>query len=684
MKRWYGALSFWAILVQISWAQNTDSLQLPKVEQLPVIVISNQRAESDLASTPAAISKVWPYLERRSTPEMLAATPGVFVQKTNHGGGSPFLRGLTGNQTLLLLDGIRLSNATFRYGPNQYLNTIDPFSIGNMEVWKGGGSVAYGSDAMGGTINVLSKQPYFSSEQGRLLAGGVKTLWRSQDMEKTARAEGHYAGKKMGLVGGMTYRQFGDLVGGDTTGKQSPSGYNELAFDLKGKFLIAENSVLTLAHQFFRQNDVPVYHKIQLEGYEKNHMALQRRQLSYARLEAKPAADFFKKITATVSLHQTAEHRDIQKNGSAILRREEDDVNSLGASVQAESKFSEAWRATFGLESYHDRIGSARTDSDAGTNTRTDKRGLYPDGATFTSAAAFWLNKWEVGKWGWSGGLRYNYFSIRVEDETLGKVHLTPGAFVWNAALLRHLGKKDKLFFDFNTGFRAPNVDDLGSLGIVDFRYEVPTADLKPEKSYNYELGWRHRSERWQAEAFLFRNELRDLIARVRVGNDSIASYPVYRKENKQKGYVQGFEASAGFLLVKHFRLEGALAWQYGQNVTDGEPLRRIPPTFGRVALNFSKNTSGHQIARNEWYATLELLAAAKQDRLAAGDKSDNRIPEGGTPGWKVVNFFGSWKRDWLRLRAGCWNIFNEDYRYHGSGINGMGRSVSVGAEVWF
>lgn len=125
------------------------------------VVITANRSESRIFSIPATISSVnSKYIEShlsRTTPEILMGTAGVFVQKTNHGGGSPFVRGLTGNQTLLLVDGIRLNNSTFRYGPNQYFNTIDPFSISRIEVLKGEGSVAYGSDALGGTIQVFTK-----------------------------------------------------------------------------------------------------------------------------------------------------------------------------------------------------------------------------------------------------------------------------------------------------------------------------------------------------------------------------------------------------------------------------------------------------------------------------------------------------------------------------------------------
>ncbi len=663
--------------------------------------------DSDYSKTPASISSAWAGMERRTVPEALTSTPGVFVQKTNHGGGSPFLRGLTGNQTLLLVDGIRLSNATFRYGPNQYLNTVDPYNVSGIEVLKGGGSVGYGSDAIGGTVNVLSNKLNFAEEQQwRKWKHKVSSFWRSQNMEKTLHAETGFSGKKLAFSAGGTLRKFGDLVGGDTTGVQKPTGYDEAAFDLKGKLRLGANSTLTLLHQFFQQADVPIFHKIQLENYARNHVTLQQRQLSYARFEwlaphlgkvwehlqvpARSLKTGLQKITATTSLHQTDEHRESQKNGSPTLRKESDEVRSFGASVMAEFMLTEWWRSTVGVEAYHDLVGSHRADVNTDTGSKADMRGLYPDGATHQSSAIFCTNEWETGDWNFTGGLRFNHFSIKTEDDNIGKTHLTPNALVWDAGALRKLDRFNTAFASINSAFRAPNVDDLGSLGIVDFRYEVPTADLLPEKSYNFELGWRQKRERWGAEAVVFRNELRDLITRVRVGSDSIAGYPVYQKENVQRGYVQGVEVSSWLKLPKGFWLGGNLAWQYGQNVTDNEPLRRIPPLFGGVTLNYSVDNARFRGKRTgqDWRASLEWNFAAKQARLATGDKSDNRIPAGGTPGWQVVNVYARWniyvKGAYLILKPGIWNLFNADYRYHGSGVNGMGRSVSLGATVNF
>jgi hemoglobin/transferrin/lactoferrin receptor protein len=653
-------------------AQDAAVVDTMPAFQLQEVIVTTQRAEVYLKDTPASIerltSKTIALQQSRTTPEALMATAGVFVQKTNHGGGSPFLRGLTGNQTLLLVDGIRLSNATFRYGPNQYLNTIDPFSIQRIEVWKGGGSVTYGSDALGGTINVLTQDIDELTPDGKPHLK-MLTQWRSGDMEKTGHLQGGISGRKLAFLAGGSLRRFGDLVGGRHTGVQSPSGYDEYAFDLKGKWRLADEVKLTVAHQTFQQSDVPVYHKVQLEDFALNQFALQKRQLSYARLAWQPNTNLLQQVTATVSLHQTEEQRESRKNGSATLRKEADKVNSLGASVQAVATPTRFWRTTTGLELYADRVGSTRHDLDTQSGTSLAKRGLYPDDATFTSFALFCLNQWEAGQWDFSGGLRYNNFVINLTDETLGKVELAPSAIVFNASLLRRLNNKDNLFIDFNTGFRAPNIDDLGSLGIVDFRYEIPTADLKPEKSYNYELGWRHTGDKVQAAAFVFRNELRDLITRVRVGSDSIAGYPVYRKENVEKGYIQGIEGNIKILFAKHWQIQAALSWQYGQNLTQNEPLRRIPPLFGHFGATYQ---------RDQWRLTLESLFAAAQKRLAAGDKSDNRINPNGTPGWIALNAYGDYTWQWLTVRAGLYNMLNADYRYHGSGVNAAGRHVAA------
>ncbi len=169
------------------------------------------------------------------------------MQKTNHGGGSPFLRGLTGNQTLLLVDGIRLSNATTRYGPNQYFNTIDVFSIEKIEVLRGSGSVQYGSDAIGGTIQAFSHEPVITEKP--TWGGDFLTRIATQGMEQSLHGAVKYSNKKVAFRVGATWRNFGDLVGGDTTGRQIPTGYKEIDFDLKGKIftitIIRSHNVLS-------------------------------------------------------------------------------------------------------------------------------------------------------------------------------------------------------------------------------------------------------------------------------------------------------------------------------------------------------------------------------------------------------------------------------------------------------
>lgn len=148
---------------------DNDSMQItlePSVLMLNQgITITAQRQEDLSSDVSQSVTVVTQELllqnAPRTTPEALMNQTGVWVQKTNHGGGSPIIRGLVGNQVLVLIDGIRLNNSTYRYGPNQYMNTIDPGLVDRIEAIRGSGSVLYGSDALGGVVQVISKKPTF-------------------------------------------------------------------------------------------------------------------------------------------------------------------------------------------------------------------------------------------------------------------------------------------------------------------------------------------------------------------------------------------------------------------------------------------------------------------------------------------------------------------------------------------
>ncbi|MBM3891477.1 MAG: hypothetical protein FJ388_20385, partial [Verrucomicrobia bacterium] len=138
---------------------------VPKATWTPYLddmVVTATRGEKTVFDTPYTVESlsaddIQLRLTARSLPDALKETPAVMVQKTAYGQGSPYIRGFTGFRTLMLIDGIRLNNSVFRDGPNQYWSTVDPLSVDRLEVVKGPGSVLYGSDAIGGTVNAITQ-----------------------------------------------------------------------------------------------------------------------------------------------------------------------------------------------------------------------------------------------------------------------------------------------------------------------------------------------------------------------------------------------------------------------------------------------------------------------------------------------------------------------------------------------
>lgn len=602
----------------------------------------------------------------RTIPESLTGISGVFIQKTNHAGGSPFLRGLTGNQSLILVDGIRLNNSIFRYGPNQYMTLIDPFIVEKVEVVKGTGSVQYGSDAMTGVINIQTTSLRFREKPQWNEKASLRLT--ESGMEFSFRPELKYEGRKFAFMLGASNKKFGDLKGGDSTGFQVPSAYAEKSFDFKWMNDLGKGWQLTGAYQWLQQTDVPVYHKYKLENFALNTSDPIGRGLGYLQLKKTFNSSHFKSLDIFVAHQNITESRFSRKNNTTITRFERDRISTISAGIDLFQYFNVHWNANTGIELNADGVESERKDNNNATGVSTTLRGLYPDGAHYANVSAYTLHHFQFGKLQLEAGMRYNWYTATINEATLGKVMLKPHALVFQGGANYELLKAVYLYANISDGFRAPNIDDLGTLGIVDFRYEVPAYSLKPERSVNNELGVKYLRSKLSGTFSIFRTTLYNLISRIKTG-EKINGYDVYVKENVDKGFIRGWEAQFAFKPIKWLKTQISATRLYGQSITKNQPLRRIPPFNSRMSAEYHIN---------KLVAGISYDHASPQRRLEAGDKSDNRIPAGGTPGFNLLNMHAAYQANNFSFRIYLNNIFNVDYRTHGSGINGMGRSISA------
>ena len=603
----------------------------------------------------------------RTTPEALMGVSGVFLQKTNHGGGSAFIRGLTGNQTLLVIDGIRINNATFRYGPNQYLNTIDMFTLKKIDILKGIGAIEYGSDAMGGVIQMETKQNTLKN-YGKLYLSNTSKFLMHQ-MESTNRTEVQFAQNKWDFIGGISLKKYGDIWGGGNIGKQIPTGYSEKNYDLKTKIKIDNKQDITISSQNTTQKNIPIYHKILLENFRVNQMDDQIHNLHYVKYKYKGNNKLLDELIVNTSIQRSIENRSIQKNNAVIIRNENDTIHTTGITAEIISKPTNFWIINTGFDYYKDRVYSIASELNTSTSNQILKRGLYPNKSVYNNSSLFSIHYLTAGKFKLITGIRYNFLNIKIKDTDLGNIALKPSALVTNFGINYQANKNNAVFGSFTSGYRAPNIDDLGTLGIVDFRYEIPSYDLKPEKSLNVEIGYKYNSQKRNFTVSMFNMQLKDIIARVIVDGKVINGYNVYNKKNIESSYIKGAEFSYSQVLHSGFVLETNATYTYGQNVSKNEPMRRIPPFFGQTSIAWNhKNITlacRHQFAGN-------------QKRLAKGDVDDNRIGKSGTPGWNTLNIDASIVLKHLDVNINLINLLNEKYKTHGSGVFGMGRAAGV------
>jgi hemoglobin/transferrin/lactoferrin receptor protein len=679
-------------------ADSSETAPTPAARRLGEVVVTASRTEALGFDEPYTLfivddETIADRLYRTPT-DALRYTPGVLPQKTGPGQGSPFIRGFTGYHVLHLVDGVRLNNSTFRSGPNQYWNTVDTPAIRRIEVVQGPAGVMYGSDAVGGVLNALTKGPQGYGE-GFQSGGVLSYRLSSAERSQVGRAEGWATwDHTLGIYVGGSVKKFGDTQGGRSVGRQDNTDYDEWDGDLKIEYFLRPDTRLVLGRQTVRQTNVPRTHRTiysttwrgLTRGTELSHDLDQSRDLTYVQLHSENRGGAVDALHAGVSWHEQDEYRSRWRTRGRY-DSEGVDVGTVGAFLTLESP-SPVGRLVYGVEHYHDNVNSF--------SSRNLIQGPVADDASYDLTGVFLQDTIPVCReFDLILGGRYEHAEARaasVMDSVTGnrfRLHDAWDSVVGSARGVWHVDKAGhwNVFGGVSQGFRAPNLSDLTRFDIARTgEQEVPSPDLDPERFLSYEAGVKAEYETLALQLAYFYTDIQDLITRVPTGR-LIGPNREVIKRNVGRGFVQGVELGGRWRFLPQWTAFGAFTWMDGEAdtyptaapVARREPVSRLMPVTTEAGVRWEDR-------RGKLWAEVAGTFVTRQDDLATSDRLDtSRIPPGGTPGYTT-----------LAVRTGCRvtnnvdltfaieNVTDADYRVHGSGLNEPGRNFLFGVEMRF
>jgi hemoglobin/transferrin/lactoferrin receptor protein len=677
--------------------------EIHEPEELPEIIIRSPLLEAAALNLPYRVSVI----ERirmaetapASLPDALRGQPGITVSRTANGQATPIIRGFTGFRNLVLVDGVRLNNSVFREGANQYFATVDSYAAERLELIQGPTSVLYGSDAIGGTVNVITKGPNALNEGPDQWFARGQTSYRyaSAEHSQQVHVESDFGmGGQWGAHFGMSWKQYGD-VQASGIGTQPYTGFDELAWDIKLQYHPNEDSTLTLAFQQTEMDDVWRTHSTQYAvswrattaGKDRQRLLDQTRRLAYLQYEATFEEGPIQKMRTSVSWHQQAEQQDrIRSNGRKSYSDFE--VNTLGLWLEMDSHCP-LGDLTYGASFYSDHVGTDGVNFSAGGVPTQRIQGPVGDDARYDIAAIFIQDQLSItNTTALHIGTRYDHVRAKIgryEDPNTG----TPASLdeCWGSLVssARALWRRDEysLFGGVSQSFRAPNLSDLTRFDSARTdELETPSPRLDPERFLSYEIGGRWERQTAHFGVNLFYTQMRDLIVRTPTGK-VIKGENEVTKTNGGMGYLMGIEVDAAVPITSHLNLYGNFAWTDGEEKSKDVNGRQIKEATNRLMPWMANAGLRHQFNKAVWVA-LELEAAAKADKLSATNRADTeRIPLGGTPSYAVLHLrAGLSVNDHLSINGAIENLTNAEYRNHGSGLNQPGLNFVVAATLSF
>lgn len=691
-------------------------------------VVSASRWNQSTSDVPARVITISPSEIALQNPQtaadLLAASGAVFVQKSQQGGGSPMIRGFATNRLIYSVDGVRMNTAIFRGGNIQNVISLDPFAIESAEVLFGPGSVIYGSDAIGGVMSFTTLVPELSLSDTALITGKAVARYSSANGEMSGHFDVNVGWKKWAVLSSFSTNNYGDLRMGahgpddylrpfyvqrqDSADVmlvnrdpriQVPTGYSQInmmqkirfrpneKWDFQYGFHYSETSDYSRydRHIRYRNNGMPRYGEFSYgpQIWMMNNLSISHTSSGklYDQMNIKLAQQYFEESRIS---------RDFNQNNRETRTEE---VDAYSVNVDFAKSLGKKNKFFYGFEYVRNDVHSVGVDEDISTGTKTPGAARYPQ-SQWSSAGVYINNQWKVSdKFLLQAGARFNSIKLGADFDTTFYPFPFTRADLNHSALNGSLGAvfrpNEKLVISANlsTGFRAPNVDDIGKV----FDSEagsvvVPNPGLESEYAYSADLGIaKVFGEFAKIEINGFYTMLQNALVRRNYtlnGLDSImydgTLSRVQAIQNAATANVYGAQLAVECKLGGGFTLAGNLNFQKGEEELDDastSPSRHAAPLFGALRLGYSDKKLSMQFYTMYSAAVLHKNMPVEEigkPELYAKDENGNPW----SPSWYTLNFKALYKvTDYFSVSAGLENISDQRYRPYSSGLTAAGRN---------
>jgi hemoglobin/transferrin/lactoferrin receptor protein len=636
-----------------------------------------------------------------------------------------------------------MNSAIFRAGHLQNIITVDNMILDRVEINYGPSSTLYGSDALGGVVNLFTKQPqlYLSNLTTKKApwkaTGNAIYRYGNGQNEHRQHIDVNIANNKWAYLTSFTNSSFADMRQGNQRSAAYPdfgkrlfyvvrenntdvvkdnsanvniqklSGYTQTDLVQKVLFKPDEKTTHLLNVQVSNSSDINRYDRLTesnkgLPVFSEWYYGPQVRNLLGYKLSKEKLNGFFQDLTVNANYQHLEESRINRrfKSNNKDYRFEEVDIYGINADLLHQDAFGDLH---IGVEAYYNQVGSTAYRNQIVTNVRSKITTRYSDGPTHMSNYALYAQhtKFLKGNWVMNSGLRLNSVQLNANFIDTALMHFPfTKATQNNTALTGNLGfaynAADgwRVAFGVSSGFRSPNVDDLTKVFDTRTGYVVvPNRDIQPEYTYNAELNIVKTTEQYSMGASIFFTRFKNalVVDKFKWNNATAIVYEgvlsdVFAMQNKAIANVYGFNVNGTVNLSPKTILAATYSYTKGRytnkdvNGTNSEkPLDHVPPTYGRIGLK-------HDLKK----FSAELFTVFNgwkhiEDYSISGEDNQIYATQDGMPGWQIWNINTSYQPNKkINLSFQIENLADLNYRYFASGISALGRNYVLQARYSF